>query len=40
MTSVTGVNAASCMEQGARLVSFDIRFAAIDGLLRWDGTTD
>jgi tRNA(fMet)-specific endonuclease VapC len=32
--------AASCMEYGARLVSFDKHFAAIDGLLRWDGTAD
>lgn len=27
--------AASCLEHGAMLVSFDRHFAAIDGLLRW-----
>jgi tRNA(fMet)-specific endonuclease VapC len=28
--------AASCMEHGARLLTFDKHFAAIDGLLRWE----
>ncbi|MGA2548314.1 MAG: type II toxin-antitoxin system VapC family toxin [Rectinemataceae bacterium] len=28
--------AASCMEHGARLLTFDRHFAAIDGLLRWE----
>jgi predicted nucleic acid-binding protein len=27
--------AASCMEHGARLLTFDRHFAAIDGLLRY-----
>ncbi len=27
--------AASCMEHGAKLISLDIHFANIDGLLRW-----
>ena len=27
--------AAGCMEHGARLISFDAHFQAIDGLLRW-----
>jgi tRNA(fMet)-specific endonuclease VapC len=28
--------AASCMEHGARLLTFDAHFAEIDGLLRWE----
>ena len=28
--------AASCMEHGAKLLSFDAHFAEIDGLLRWE----
>ena len=28
--------AASCMEHGARLITFDTHFAEIDGLLRWE----
>ena len=28
--------AASCMEHGARIISFDRHFAEIDGLLRWE----
>jgi tRNA(fMet)-specific endonuclease VapC len=28
--------AASCMEHGARLLTFDRNFADIDGLLRWE----
>ncbi len=28
--------AASCMEHGARLLSFDSHFAEIEGLLRWE----
>jgi tRNA(fMet)-specific endonuclease VapC len=30
--------AASCLEHGARILSFDGHFAEIDGLLRWDAT--
>jgi tRNA(fMet)-specific endonuclease VapC len=28
--------AASCMEHGARLLSFDTHFSCIEGLLRWE----
>jgi len=28
--------AASCMEHGAKLLTFDAHFAEIDGLLRWE----
>jgi len=28
--------AASCMEHGARLITFDTHFSEIDGLLRWE----
>ncbi len=32
--------AASCMEHGARLISFDEHFSDIDGLLRWEARRD
>lgn len=28
--------AASCLEHGAKLISFDAHFVAVDGLLRWE----